>query len=318
MGEIAAMDILGLGYLGLSAVSPGDWMRFGRDVLGLDLGIAPGAEVWAGADAGGCGDDGSVWFRLDDRTWRLAIHPVAPGERPGLRYIGLELAGERELEAALAELAEAGCPARMGTRQECLARAVSGIGFTTDPAGHVIELFYGPQVAHGYRNSRGMDFLTGALGMGHINLFASDYQASKDFYTRLLGFRLTDYYSVGPDQTVNFFHVNPRHHTIGLMQVAPIDAIHHVMFELTELDMVGMAYDRAKAAGCRITASLGRHSNDRIVSFYVESPSGVEVEIGWGAIQIGADWAPTYRAPGDVWGHHGLAAEAIAEAGKRV
>jgi hypothetical protein len=100
------------------------------------------------------------------------------------------------------------------------------------------------------------------------------------------------------------------------MEVAPFDAIHHLMLEVSELDMVGLAYDRVRSAGCKITASLGRHSNDRIVSFYVESPSGVEVEIGWGAITVGPDWTPSYRAPGDVWGHHGLTADAIAEAGE--
>lgn len=310
------VNIVGLGYVGLSAIDPGQWLEFGCGQLGLDLGRAPGGEAWSDTGPGGQGADGSLWFRIDDWSWRLAIHPVREGERPGLRYLGFELAGEAELDAALAELQAAGFIARRGNREECLARAVSGIGFTQDPGGNAIELFHGPQVDNGYRNSRGMEFLTGPLGMGHVNLFASDYAASADFYSRLLGFRLTDYYSVGPDQTVNFFHVNARHHTIGLMKVAPVDAIHHIMFETTELDMVGMAYDRVQAAGCTITASLGRHSNDRIVSFYVQSPSGVEVEIGWGALQVGPDWTPRYRSPGDIWGHHGLTAENIAATSK--
>ena len=309
------MEILGLGYVGLNVPDTEAWLAFGRDILGLDLGRAPGGEAYLpGEGADGRGVDGALYFRIDDWSWRLALHPT---EAPGLAYMGLELAGPQELDAALAELEAAGFPTRKGGTAECLARAVTGMGFTTDPGGHAIELFYGPLVTNDYRNARGMQFLTGALGMGHINLFASDYEQSADFYTRVLGFRLTDSYHVGPDQTVNFFHTNPRHHTVGVMKVAPFDGVHHIMFEATELDMVGQAYDRVMAAGCKITASLGRHSNDRIVSFYVESPSGVEVEIGWGAITVGPDWAPKYRGPGDIWGHHGLTAESIEGMGRR-
>lgn len=309
------MDILGLGYVGFDVPDPEAWLAFGRDILGLDLGRAPGADAYLPDETAGRGADGSVYFRIDDWTWRLAIHP-SQGQ-PGLRYMGFEVAGPQQLEAALAELEAAGFPARHGDAAECAARAVSGIGFTQDPAGRAIELFYGPLVTNNYRNSRGMEFLTGDMGMGHINLFASDYEANRDFYTRLLGFRLTDYYHVGPDQTVNFFHINPRHHTVGLMKVAPVDGVHHVMFECSDIDMVGQAYDRVLAAGCKVTASLGRHSNDRIISFYVESPSGVEVEIGWGAIKVGPGWTPKYRGPGDIWGHHGLTAENIEQTGRR-
>ncbi|OCC25137.1 glyoxalase [Croceicoccus estronivorus] len=310
------MDILGLGYVGLDVPDPEAWLAFGRDILGLDLGRAPGAGAYLPDDSGGRGADGSAYFRMDEWSWRLAVHPATG--RPGVRYIGLEVAGPRELAAALAELEAGGFPARAGNAAECGARAVTGMGFTQDPSGNAIELFYGPLVTNGYRNSRGMTFLTGDMGMGHINLFVSRYEECADFYTRMLGFRLTDYYHVGPDQTVNFFHVNARHHTVGIMKVADVDAVHHLMFETTELDMVGEALDRVMAAGCKITASLGRHSNDRIVSFYVASPSGVEIEIGWGAIKVGPDWTPRYRGPGDIWGHHGLTAENIEETGRRV
>lgn len=310
------MNIVGLGYLGLHVPDVAVWAAFANDVIGLDRGIAPRAEPWVPLTESPS-DDSSAYFRIDECAWRLAVHPIADGGTPGLAYVGLEVAGVEELGEALAELAAAGFEARRGSAADCRARAVTGIGFTRDPGGHVVELFYGPQKDHDYRNSRGMDFLTGALGMGHINLFASNYEASRAFWCEVMGFRLTDYYAVGPDQVVSFFHINPRHHTVGLMNVAPIDAIHHLMFEMRELDMVGLAYDRAKAAGCKITVSLGRHSNDRIVSFYMQSPSGVEVEIGWDALTVGPDWTPCYRAPGDIWGHHGLTAEAIAETGSQ-
>ncbi|MCP5395247.1 MAG: VOC family protein [Sphingomonadaceae bacterium] len=311
------MDIIGLGYVGIDAPDPEAWLAFGRDIIGLDPGCAPIAPAHLDQGRDGRGPDGSVYFRVDEWSWRLAVHPMRDGqERPGLRYLGFEVAGEAELQVAMAELEAAGHAVRRGDAADCQSRAVSGIAFTRDPSGNAVEMFHGPRVTNLYRNSKGMEFLTGDMGMGHVNLFSSNYEESAAFYTGLLGFRMTDFYQVGEGQTVNFFHCNRRHHTVGLMKVAPFDAIHHIMFECTDIDMVGLAYDRVLAAGTKVTASLGRHSNDRIISFYCESPSGVEIEIGWGAITVGPDWTPRFRSPGDLWGHHGLTAEAIAEGGK--
>lgn len=303
------MNIIGLGYVGLGAPKPGDWIPFARDVIGLGLGRAPGAAPYLPpSDHPERGADGSVYFAADEWSWRLAVHPA---EQPGIQYLGFEVGSEKELDQALAELKAAGFPARRGGVAEAQARAVTGIGFSQDPAGNALEFFYAPMVGNGFRSPHDMKFLTGDMGLGHVNLFVQNFEECARFYVDVLGFRLTDYYSVGPDMSVNFFHINPRHHTLGIMKVAPINAGHHIMFETAELDMVGQALDRAMAAGCTITASLGRHSNDGILSFYMKSPSGIEVEIGWGAIRVGPDWAPRFRAPGDLWGHHGLTAENI-------
>lgn len=191
------MEILGLGYLGLNAHDSDAWVRFAHDVIGLDMGRVPGSPVWQGGDWSGRSDDGSAYFRIDDWTWRLAVHPTPTSAGDGLAYLGFELRGPLELKTAVDELNARGYKAWVGSAEDALKRSVTQIAFTNDPAGHVIELFYGPQVAHGYRNSRGWEFLTGPLGMGHVNLFTSDYEKSLSFYTDVLGFKLTDYYNVG-------------------------------------------------------------------------------------------------------------------------
>ena len=56
--------------------------------------------------------------------------------------------------------------------------------------------------------------------------------------------------------------------------------VHHIVFEVEDIDQVGYALERATRAGHPITASLGRHKNDRVLSFYMRSPAGFEVEIG--------------------------------------
>lgn len=311
------MEIIGLGYMGFGAPDPRAWLGYGRDVIGLQPARVPGTPAYEPApDEPGFAADGSLYFKLDDWSWRLAIHPHA--DNKGLLYLGLEVRGPNELAAALTELRAAGFEAVAGTAEQAQARAVTGIGYTRDPAGNAIELFYGPLLDGKFVSPQGMEFLTGDMGIGHINLFVADFDACEHFYTNILGFRLTDYYHVGDRMTVNFYHINPRHHSVGLMRLAPINAVHHIMFEVPSVDFVGMALDRAMDAGCKITASLGRHSNDRMLSFYMASPFGFEVEIGCEAIRVGPDWTPRYYPPGDLWGHKGLTAESIQEAGEQI
>ena len=80
-----------------------------------------------------------------------------------------------------------------------------------------------------------------------------------------------------------------------------------MMFEMTSLDAVGAALDRARAQGVEISADIGRHRNDRNVSFYMRGPSGFDVEIGWDGILVGDDWVENeFTGAGDLWGHAGL------------
>ncbi len=312
------MNIIGLGYIGVAAADPKACLSFATDILGLMPARAVPGESWGmpavpgsgPASAGaGIGPDGSTYLKLDDWQWRIAVHPAAG--KMGLLYMGMEVGGPIELEAALAELAAAGHRADMGDEAKARARAVTGIGYTQDPIGNVIELFYGPTIDRKFVSPRGMSFETGDMGLGHINLLADPLEQCRDFYTRVLGFQLTDYIRFGEDMSANFFHCNARHHSIGLTRVGPINATHHLMLQVAGVDQVGQCLERAEAAGTLITSTLGRHANDRMLSFYMRSPLGFDVEIGCEAIRVGPDWTPREFVEGDVWGHKGLTAEAI-------
>ena len=303
------MKICGLGYVGIGVRAPAALMGFATDILGLmPARSVPGDP----ASTSYLAADGSIYLKVDAWQWRIGVHP-AP--RDGmLLYMGFELAGEIELEQACAELAAQGVPIRSGSAQEAAARAVTGIAFTQDPAGNVIELFYAPRLDRDFVSPQGMKFLTGDMGLGHVNLIVSQLKASQDFYVRVLGFRLTDYYLFGDGLSANFYHCNPRHHTIGLAHAGPYDGVHHLMLEVADIDDVGKCMERVEAAGIQISSTLGRHSNDNIISFYMHSPFGLDVEIGCGAIRVDENWTPRLCAPGDIWGHKGLTAESMAPA----
>jgi extradiol dioxygenase len=78
------------------------------------------------------------------------------------------------------------------------------------------------------------------------------------------------------------------------------------MLQLNSLDDVGATLDICQQRGVPLELSLGRHTNDRMLSFYVRTPSGFSVEYGWGARTVDdREWLYNFIAPaasGDIIG----------------
>ena len=77
------------------------------------------------------------------------------------------------------------------------------------------------------------------------------------------------------------------------------------MLEVDQLDDVGLAYDRAIAAGLPIAMTLGKHPNDKMTSFYVRSPSGFEIEFGTGGrlMDMNENAPAGHYDAMSIWGH---------------
>ncbi len=309
------MKIRSLGYAGFAAPETAAWLEYATQILGLMPACnCPGEdrdEVGSASAGDGIAADGSVYLKMDDWQWRIAVHPAGDAA-PGLLYLGLEVAGQAALEAAAEELHRAGAPVETDTGERARARSVTGLVGTRDPMGNAIELFYGPVIDRRYVSPLHMSFVAGNLGLGHLNLFAAPLAAARDFYTRVLGFRLTDYIRFGAQDSANFFHCNARHHSIGLLKMGELAGLHHLMLEAASVDMVCQCLERVQDAGIRITSTLGRHANDNMFSFYMQSPSGFEVEIGCDGRRVDENWTPHEFVGGDLWGHRGLEADTIA------
>ena len=313
--QVNHVPLGGLGYVGINDPDPLRWRQFATDICGLEPALIPPAPRAAGIPlpdpgANGVASDGSVYLKMDRRQWRLAIHP-APA--PGLAYLGFELPLESDLVAAIETISKKGVAVRVGTEEERVARSVGQLAVLEDPAGHRLELFCRPIVDQPLHSPQKMQFLTGPLGMGHVVLYVPDIQTSLDFYRDVLGFKRTDYMTFGPNgMGIHFLRCTRRHHSVALLQVGPPSGLQHLMLESTTLDGVGCALDRAMAAGIKISSGLGRHRNDKTVSFYMKGPSGLDIEIGWDGILVDDDWVEhEFAGGGDDWGHHGLDAAAL-------
>lgn len=169
------------------------------------------------------------------------------------------------------------------------------------PAGIILEFFHG-QLTVNERFNPGRPisgFKTGLLGMGHLVLAVGDVDSAVRFYRDILGFRLSD--QLG--STLYFLRCNLRHHSIGLARMGGEPRLLHIMLEVADLDDVGVALDLCLDSGIAAT-TLGVHSNDRMTSFYVRTPSNFEVEYGWNGLLVDEEtWSETTIDRPTVWGH---------------
>jgi len=145
--------------------------------------------------------------------------------------------------------------------------------------------------------------VTGAGGLGHAVLILPDMDEALRFYSEALGFRLSDRVRSGP-MNLAFLHCNPRHHSLAFAAVPGVAGMHHLMLEVASLDDVHAGLAICKARGLTLAMDLGQHPNDEMTSFYVRSPSGFEIEYGFGGRLVDdASWVVAdYDVP-STWGH---------------
>jgi len=286
------MKIHSLGYLRLSSVDVDAWTPFATDVLGMTAEQSP---------------QGGVAFRMDEHAARLLI---VPGESSGVSGIGFEV----ENRAALAELSDTlqdgGFEVRVGSAADADERRVRDLRLVTDPFGMPLEFYSGPSLIHEPLQTRHVrSYVTGDLGMGHVVFGGPQADEALEFYRDVLGFAdRNTMRAMGPDgrrgeERITFLGCNRRHHTVALMKRPGPAQLIHFMVEVGSIDDVGRAYDRALDSGIPQRLSLGRHSNDGMVSFYSTTPDGFTVEVGCQG-RLVEPGTPTYETTAtSYWGH---------------
>ena len=291
--------ICSLGYLRIESADVGAWREFGLKILGMTEGRGP--------------EESAVYLRMDDFPARLVI---LPGEREKLLASGWEVADAAALAAVGRALADAGVPYKAAADGELAARRVGAMLRAEDPAGHTLEVFCGAALEHRPAVGQyGTRFVTGDLGMGHVVLpVPAGDEAAFDFYTEVLGFRLRDSMRMpaeffggkpgDPPVWFRFLGCNARHHSLALAPLPAGPGLVHLMIETATLDDVGQALDRCARRGAPVSGTLGRHANDLMVSFYVRTPGGFDIEYGTdGRLVDDATWISRESTAVSLWGH---------------
>jgi 3,4-dihydroxy-9,10-secoandrosta-1,3,5(10)-triene-9,17-dione 4,5-dioxygenase len=290
--------IRSLGYLRIEATDVQAWREYGLKVLGMVEGDGP--------------TDGALYLRMDDFPARLVI---VPGERDHLAASGWETPNAAELQDIRARLDAAGVPYKEGTDEELADRRVTELISFEDPSGNTLEAFHGVALQHRRVVSPyGHRFVTGEQGLGHVVLSTTDDEAALGFYRDVLGFRLRDSMRLPPQMVgrpadgapawLRFFGCNPRHHSLAFLPMPTPSGIVHLMIEVESADDVGLCHDRALRRNVPMSATLGRHVNDLMLSFYMKTPGGFDVEFGCEGRQVDdAEWIARESTAVSLWGH---------------
>jgi 3,4-dihydroxy-9,10-secoandrosta-1,3,5(10)-triene-9,17-dione 4,5-dioxygenase len=291
-------SIKALGYMRIEATDVSAWREFALKVLGMVEG--DGAE------------EGALYLRMDEMAARLVI---VPGEQDRLLISGWEVADAPALQTLRETLGKAGVDFTEGTREEKSERRVEGLIRFTDPAGNVLEAFHGAQyLGRRFVSPYGHKFVTAEQGLGHVVLTCDDDAAAQAFYQDVLGFRLRDSMSLPPQLAgrpadgdpiwLRFYGCNPRHHALAFMPMPNPTGIVHLMVEVEESDDVGLALDRALRKKVPMSATLGRHTNDKMLSFYIKTPGGFDIEFGCEGLEVeDTSWVARESTAVSLWGH---------------
>jgi 2,3-dihydroxybiphenyl 1,2-dioxygenase len=279
-------DIASLGYMLVNSDELESWRSFAGSGLGMQ-------EVDSSTK--------SLAFRMDDFSQRLMITKSSKGP---LYTIGWQAASALALDRIADRLQKAGVEVVSGQSTLAEQRMVKDLIVFDDPAGNRIEIFHDPTLVNTpFESGRTHSgFRTGSLGLGHVVLITPNVKEMKNFYDKLLGFRLSDY-MYNPFHAY-FFHINKRHHSLAVIENEQ-SGIHHLMIEYTMFDDIGQGYDVLVDHDHKIGVTLGRHTNDFMTSFYVNTPSAFMVECGWGGREIDpANWQSVELTDGaSLWGH---------------
>lgn len=297
--------IRGLGYLRVQSTDIPRWRTLTVECLGLQETTGPVSD--------------GLYLRMDEREARII---VLPGEVDKVLAVGWEVRDQFALAAVAQEVEAAGVAVRQLTQEEADERRVESAFTFTDPAGTPVEVFFGPVLDHSpVVTGHGQQFVTGAQGLGHVVLPTPKAEDTVDFYARTLGFlprgaiRLGGPRSEGPARRVRFMGVNRRHHSLAVCPSPHSEApgLVHLMMEVDSLDAVGRALDKVNKAGFSLSSTLGRHTNDHMVSFYVRAPGGWDIEYGTEGLLVDETHYTAEEITADsYWGHDWSGSEPLA------
>ncbi len=289
-----------LGYVLIESRRLDAWQRFATEGLGLHVEAA---------------SDGTLALRVDDRQRRIVIRP---GPAEDVVATGWQMDDDEALGLALTRLRALDLRPERLPNVEATLRGINEGWYCRGPKGTLIELFTEAcaQRTDAPLRMRASGFVTGASGLGHMAITSREPEAMERFWTGAFDARLSDRIEdrlSGVTMDFAFLRLNERHHSIAIastrgLRLDPLrTSIHHLNLQATSFDDVVRGYRQCRALGYPIASAIGQHPNDKELSFYVQSPSDFEIELGWNPLTVSEEDEPTWQ-PGayrgiSLWGH---------------
>ena len=212
-----------LGYVGLGVSNVEEWEHFATDILGLE--------------SNGVDEDGNLSLRMDEYSHRFIVQPNGKDD---VEFVGWQVTDEPALREIVEQLRQAGIEVTDGTEDEIKSRRVEGMIRFDDPEGTRTEIFYGPPISFDrpFNSPRAVGFVTAEQGLGHVVLYVEDLDRTVKFYRDVLGMKISDFI-----RNLAFFHCNPRHHSLALIEAKSPKKLNHFMLQTQNMNDVGATYD---------------------------------------------------------------------------
>lgn len=202
------------------------------------------------------------------------------GARARTTALSLQVDAKFEMAHARKELLE------RGIQTESKSDITQGIKSATtfqDPNGTHVELFSENALLPETEKAG-----AAPIKIGHIAFMVRDPQQMVEFYTKVLGFRVSDW----AGDFFAFLRCGPDHHTVNFLR-GEEQRMHHFAFELTDWGHVQHACDHLGRKDVKIVWGPGRHGighnifiyhfdpDRRVVEFYTELDQMKSEELGY-------------------------------------
>ncbi|RAI43827.1 VOC family protein [Rhodoplanes roseus] len=225
-----------------------------RDFYVKNWGLVPVAQ-----------ENGSVYFRGTGPE--QYIYALRDDDQFGVDYVNFAVASRDHVERLHGDLAAKGvdvlgAPAEMTTPG-------GGFGFMAlDPDKRRLRFVTGVAL-----HNDTADDIAKPRKVTHVVLNTPQMERTRDFYTDVLGMRVSDYSAA---QMV-FLRIAADHHSIALNQ-SPYPSVNHVAFEMPSIDSFMRGIGRMKTLGQAPAWGPGRHGPGNNPFAYFVSPSGFVIE----------------------------------------
>jgi 2,3-dihydroxy-p-cumate/2,3-dihydroxybenzoate 3,4-dioxygenase len=122
------------------------------------------------------------------------------------------------------------------------------------------------------------------IGLTHVPISAADVDACTKFALGVFGFKLTD-----QTKFMDFIRCDSTHHSLAYVR-SGVSALHHMAFEMQDLDAVMRGVGRLKDAGVEPVWGPGRHGPGNNVFAYYVAPFGAVIEYTSEIERVGAGY----------------------------
>lgn len=249
-----------LAYVALDVTDLEASRRFYGDLLGLQ--------------AAGSSASGEYFYRCSSRHHDLVLRQAPEA---GLRRLGWQMETAADLSALREHLAgPLGLLVHDLPRADCEALGLGTTFRVSEPnTGATFEYF----CEFGEADTAYQPTVTKIARLGHVVLQTEQHATTERYFREALNFRVSDRI----EEAVTFMRCfpNPLHHSLGLSNGGR-NGLHHVNFMVTDIDDIGRALYRMRAAGVPIVFGPGRHPPSESIFLYFLDPDGLTVEYSFG------------------------------------